>query len=229
MLTTLYLADRLWIQRSPPKPSHQKKRKRAASGGANIPQAKRADHGRKQTGQSSSAQPSASRGNGRAAKAQAKIKLDAQAKELANFQREAAASARSKGRTPLPPPRGTRLSKRLRGPIEEDGWQPVPDEWLENESSLSRAQSQRVVPKTGLESDDESALTSLSDDEEPELQTVQVEDAGQVKADDSDNLDERGIEIPAETPNGFVEWETVSDSLTHSSQSTILIFCIRLQ
>ncbi|KAF7978847.1 hypothetical protein HWV62_44657 [Athelia sp. TMB] len=214
-------ADRLWIQRVPPKPSHQRKRKRPASGDADIPQAKRADRGKNKTsktvatksGQSSASQALAPRGNGRAAKVQAKIKLDAQAKELADFQRQAASSVKSKGRTLPPPPRGTRLSKRLRGPIEEDGWQPVPDDWLEDQSSPSRAQPSRAIPKTGLESDDESTLTSLSDDEEAEPQPIKDEDIDHAKTDATDNLDDRGIEIPAETPKDFVEWETIAVTL----------------
>lgn len=212
----------MWIQRAIPKPSHQKKRKRPAASEVDARQAKRVSHatnkkpititinGGRTGSRSAVLQPSVSRGGGRAAKAQAKMKLDAQAKDLAEFQRQAAFSATSKGKAAAqpPPPRGTRLSTRLRGAIEQDEWQPVPDEWLEDQSSPTRAK-ERAVLKTGLESDDESALTSLSGDEETDMQQVEAEETDD-KLDTEDNLDNRGIEIPTERPSDFIEWETVS-------------------
>lgn len=139
------------------------------------------------------------------------MKLDAQAKELAEFQKQAAVSAKSGGkmsaRQPLPP-RGTRLSKRLRGAIEEEEWQSVPDDWLdENKSSP-------VLPKTGLESDAESDLTSLSgeDEDRPEPPRSKQSADGKLDGDENDAemLDNRGITIAQDMSADFIEWETVS-------------------
>jgi hypothetical protein len=86
--------------------------------------------------------PITSRGP-RAAKMQASVKLSAQAKELAELQRQAALESRRSGRrvmSPSPPrkesPRrllGTRMSARLRGVVQvDDEWQEIPDEWLDD-------------------------------------------------------------------------------------------------
>ncbi|KAF8170115.1 hypothetical protein BJ912DRAFT_998243 [Pholiota molesta] len=120
----------------------------------------------------------------RAAKDQAKLKLDAQARELAELNRQAAMSSISRSTRPTrqvaaraqssktptrsAPPRafGTRASARLRGPQEEEEWQPIPEEWL-NEGKRGKNQKGKLpAAKTGLESDEESIsdLTELSDD-----------------------------------------------------------------
>lgn len=85
----------------------------------------------------------------RAAKLKANKKLDAQAKALAEFQRENAIATRL-ARTPRRggldndatsspprPSRGTRVSNRLRRakPSPEGEWQPIPDEWLVADNS----------------------------------------------------------------------------------------------
>ena len=108
------------------------------------------------------------RGSARAAKMQANKKLDVQAKELAEFQRQAAAYAAAnrssrptrlslrghadvESSSPTRPTRsprkaaavGTRTSARLRGARQEDAgeeWQQIPDDWLHEtpEPTLSR-------------------------------------------------------------------------------------------
>jgi hypothetical protein len=143
------------------------------------------------------------------------MKMDKQARDLVEFQRQAAAAEKTKGKSAAqapPPPRGTRLSKRLRGSTEEDDWQPVPDEWLAEGKTPAPA---NALPKTGLESDDESALTSLSDEEDEEdeiVDGVEHEEASnnQPGTGGEEILDDRGLEVPPEMPSDFVEWETVS-------------------
>ncbi|KZT65867.1 hypothetical protein DAEQUDRAFT_730916 [Daedalea quercina L-15889] len=102
-------------------------------------------------------EPTGGRGSTRAAKMQANKKLDVQAKELAEFQRQAAAlvaASRSSRQTrqtraltepeqssparPTRSPRkaalGTRTSARLRGAHDEgddEEWQQIPDDWLQ--------------------------------------------------------------------------------------------------
>jgi hypothetical protein len=74
---------------------------------------------------------------------QASVKLSAQAKELAELQRQAALENRRSSRRVVPPssprnvsPRrafGTRMSARLRGVAQvDDEWQEIPDDWLED-------------------------------------------------------------------------------------------------
>lgn len=239
------LADRLWIQRAfpKPKPPQTRKRKRAAASDNNGRKAKRSANEQsrnnkhliddshdqpvtlkstssrsRQRAVQSSTSTSGGRGGGRAAKTQAKMKLDAQAKELAEFQRQLSAAAKNKGKGPTlpPPPKGTRLSKRLRGSTEEDEWQPIPEEWL---TSTKEPDSEKDLPKTGLESDDESALTSLSDEDEDEA-AEEAESEGTMHntlkgggLTDEESVDNKQPEIPSEIPADFIEWETVSPGL----------------
>ncbi|GLB40648.1 putative PHD zinc finger [Lyophyllum shimeji] len=196
-------ADRLWLQRPIPRPPRTKagtntaslKRKRATPASTKTV-AKGKGHAAV-----GSAAPAAKRprlqaeepvnpgtGRSRAAKAQAKVKLDEQAKELAELNRQADALARSSSglrtstrgmgaspsnKAPPPKPRGTRVSARLRGQDHDDEWQAVPEEWLnEMEGSISKANGKKGAAKekeskkTGLESDGSeiSDLTELSEE-----------------------------------------------------------------
>lgn len=162
-------ADRLWLQRKPPRPPALK-RKRKAPGTKPAKKAPAVDTivaepesepeatPRKRTRRSgghtleqhASLSAGASSGRGtRAAKLQANKKLDAQAKELAEFQRQAARAAVSEKASPrtsrntrsnggIPeksgrkPPLGVRTSARLRGDsLEDDEWQQIPEDWLQ--------------------------------------------------------------------------------------------------
>ncbi|KAI0297293.1 hypothetical protein B0F90DRAFT_1740819 [Multifurca ochricompacta] len=80
----------------------------------------------------------------RVAKTQASAKLSAQAKELAELQRQAALEGRRSWRRVMSPPlsrkvsprrpTGTRMSARLRGVTQgDDEWQEIPDEWLKGD------------------------------------------------------------------------------------------------
>lgn len=191
MLTDDAIADRLWIQRVPPKPPRNRKRKAPAKKSAAKastskataklePESEPEDEPspakrRRTTARTSSSRTSRSQakeaaatssGRGtRAAKLQANKKLDAQAKELAEFQRQAALltspQRTTSGRTTRqtrnsatnlptpsrrPPPVGTRVSTRLRGSVVEDDdeWQQIPEEWLrENTEADSEAEGSR--------------------------------------------------------------------------------------
>jgi hypothetical protein len=151
-------------------------------------------------------------GGGRAAKAQAKLKLDQQAKELAELNRTARTKAPATresrgGRTPVAPvrPLGTRVSSRLRG-ADDDEWQAVPEDWLEEKGSRKKAPVKPNL-KTGLESDGESIsdLTELSEDSVDEAE----EGAGlAAEAEDEPQAEDNKEEGPPD--DNFVEWETVS-------------------
>ncbi|KAF8072135.1 hypothetical protein FPV67DRAFT_1622999 [Lyophyllum atratum] len=259
-------ADRLWLQRPIPRPPRPKavsskaslKRKR---GGAASAKAAPKGKGRappepaaKRPRLQADEPPSAGAGRSRAAKSQAKVKLDQQAKELAELNRQASALARSGSglRTstraspakPQPPkPRGTRVSARLRGQEDEEEWQAVPEEWLnEKEGSSAKANGRKKGgkreesgKKTGLESDgsDISDLTELSEESgskededsdgeeqgeaeveaEPEEQPVKEEQVKPVVEAAAVPLDDRGLEEPPVLPEGFVEWETICVTL----------------
>jgi hypothetical protein len=179
---------------------------------------------------------------GRAAKIRANLKIDAQAKELAELQRQASdIGRRSSSRTQLAPPRhplGTRVSARLRGNAGEEEWQVIPDEWLADSagSSSGTASNKREAPsmpgpekpllRTGLESDLESIsdLTELSEESEEVNGHVKEDDGLPDKAGNAfvDRADEDGVandrdkdlEGRASLPDDFVEWETVSSGRT---------------
>ncbi|KAF5367052.1 hypothetical protein D9758_004057 [Tetrapyrgos nigripes] len=251
-------ADRLWIQRVPPKPprlaaNKNLKRKRGAADTGSSKQARsnrtattnskrprlQASSTKGKGKSSASTDNSVSGRRGRAAKAQANLKLDAQAKQLAELNRQAAAmsksgsSARSGRRqrtasvSPSKPspsrvgtrsrPLGTRLSARLRG-TEEDEWQAIPEEWLnENENDDDFKASSRFPRKTGLESDKSSVsdLTELSDDDAGEDDEASGEEQDEAEADikEESSEPESVEEVKYEIPENFVEWETLCATL----------------
>lgn len=97
------------------------------------------------------------------------------------------------------------MSARLRG-LQDDEWQPVPEEWLENDEQPSKN------AKTGLESDAESIsdLTELSDDEEDASKDAEEEKHVLASGkDDPDNEPEPEDAQSETNPSTFVEWETV--------------------
>ncbi|KAI0667805.1 hypothetical protein C8Q78DRAFT_1049731 [Trametes maxima] len=123
----------------------------------------------------------------RAAKVQANKKLDLQAKELAEFQRQTARLASAKARTsprkaPSSPAKravGTRISARLRrstrGAADEDEgddddeWQQVPDEWLQDDAPSTRRSSARIraprKPKPTADDEEASEDDAAADDD----------------------------------------------------------------
>ncbi|PPQ91826.1 hypothetical protein CVT25_000273 [Psilocybe cyanescens] len=231
--------ERLWIQRVPPKPpkSQASKRKRVNNKAAdkntpsktNPPPKKRA---RLEEANTRSNVASTSGRHSRAAKDQAKIKLDLQAKELAQLNREATKlSHKSKGSSPSKQPSrlssrvvGTRTSARLRGPLEDE-WQPIPNEWLNSPAKPKDRNSVSKNLKTGLESDEESDLTELSEDgegdedeeEEPAEVSKPTESAtvnGEVAQNHESKVsDEKEQKDSQEVPSDFIEWETLCVTL----------------
>lgn len=224
-LLITFIADRLWIQRAPPKVKALK-RKRTVSKSPSKTQAtvsalvKTTKRPRLSSNHAKSNQATlSSQGSGRhnrAAKDQARLKLDAQAKELAELNRQASQtmstrqlSLRSKA---IPSPSkviGTRASARIRGnprPKDDDEWQKIPDGWLDEGPSVrnSRSSSRLAMVKTGLELDDGSIsdLTELS--EETNVSDVVENDEG-----DEHVEPEPEPEQESTTSEHFVEWETV--------------------
>lgn len=159
-------------------------------------------------------------GRGRAAKLQAKIKLDIQARELAELNRQAQSKQASRScqnsAKKAPQPLGTRVSARLRG-VQTSEWQPIPDEWLETRDAErsnkfeTRSRHSRDKKQTRNDQEDSvSELTELSDDsdnldtsdEQPDTPKEKIIAA---KDEDGDST----IETGKAPPEGFVEWETV--------------------
>jgi len=220
------VADRLWIQRSPPKrpgKSHKRKRPANKKGKAANQSVKRPKLDAKVStsvkgkAKAEEENPTPSgRGHGRAAKAQANMKLDAQAKQLEEYKRQAGRSGatRSSSRTSTsasasaPRTNGTRVSKRLRGSAEDE-WQAIPDEWLkedgededyEEDGPKAGTRTSSRLRKAGLDSD--SDLTELSEDEQEEEHDDIPEEVEPEVSDPEE--DEPSL------PANFVEWETVS-------------------
>ncbi|KAK7454556.1 hypothetical protein VKT23_011309 [Stygiomarasmius scandens] len=263
-------ADRLWIQRAipkPPRPTPNKtnlKRKRGVAESSQPAKSARASASNKrprlQASSKTSAIPEspASGRRGRAAKAQANLKLDVQAKQLAELNRQAAAlarrgapsvrSSRRQQASPATPPKtstsrparggtrsralGTRISARLRGAEDEEEWQEIPEEWL-NDGNLSNKEIVKGKGKgkgrsTGLESDKSSVsdlteLSELSSEEEEEADekadteekeyAEEKEDTDEEKEESLEPEPEPAEEVKVETTENFVEWETICVTL----------------
>ncbi|KAF8149807.1 hypothetical protein B0H34DRAFT_731219 [Crassisporium funariophilum] len=234
--------NQLWIQRMAPKAAKPSKRKRTSQKLVDNPRqdtnpnTKRPRlHGpshdsssNKNKSNAASLNPSQTSGrHSRAAKVQAKLKLDAQAKELAELNRQAGQQVKTKTprqstvrlqpSRPASRPMGTRISARLRGAQEEE-WQPIPHEWLSGENNTKAGTIRRQ--KTGLESDEEtiSDLTELS---EELLEDADVDSYPQKAADTNNGSVSTGVRKPLDVEAeqveamdvNFVEWETICVTL----------------
>ncbi|KAH7912308.1 hypothetical protein BJ138DRAFT_1148631 [Hygrophoropsis aurantiaca] len=235
-------ADRLWIQRELPRtnlkrkrdpanareqPSKETKRQNQARGAkSQPPKRQRIESESNSTSARTTRRstrvdtiPVGSRGP-RAAKSRANQRLDAQAKDLANFQNQMAGSSSSRvskdvGKTSLPrkPPAGIRLSARLRGSNVEEEWQEIPEEWLEDSTSTANSHqatrttltsAQRALT-TGLESDAESIsdLTELSEDSNTEDAAGASDEVGKEAAQqENDKVDHKNASPETDDPPG---------------------------
>lgn len=255
------LGDRLWIQRVQPKVPKPKvlKRKRGPEKSREKtqdtkPNATPAKRARITAAPLTPSSPASGR-HSRAAKDQAKLKLDAQARELAELNRQAAMSSSrftrptrqvaaraqlSKTPTRSAPPRalGTRASARLRGPQEEEEWQPIPEEWL-NEGKRGKNQKRKLpTAKTGLESDEESIsdLTELSDDVgETSASASQNGKASKSTVNGTTAIERKTTEEPEEQSEApqdplenFIEWETVSNTLGFTILVRLIHFFVQI-
>ncbi|KIP10978.1 hypothetical protein PHLGIDRAFT_125116 [Phlebiopsis gigantea 11061_1 CR5-6] len=204
--------DRLWIQRKPPRPPAPPKRKRKAaptktaskvsaskavmqeesdSEPEPLPQKRaRAANGRALRNKRAASPATPSGRSARAAKLQANKKLDAQAKELAEFQRLAAASEKSSPRSTRRTRNsdltsatsskkativGTRVSARLRGVSQDDDddeWQQIPEDWLKEDADSST--TSRIRP-----SDRRGGLRSIKPPLPPSEDADDIDDATQ--------------------------------------------------
>ena len=162
----------------------------------------------------------------RAAKDQAMMKLDAQARDLANLNQQAALlnqestnfrpiSLRSQPSGYTSRPLGTRISARLRGSQKEE-WQSVPKEWLDEGKSLRDVKTEAELSKTGLESDEDaiSDLTELSEEvsDDSKLNTPSLDG----KPAESPAFKHRETSRELQMLDTYVEWETVSGLLISS-------------
>ncbi|EPQ54130.1 hypothetical protein GLOTRDRAFT_139515 [Gloeophyllum trabeum ATCC 11539] len=258
--------DRLWIQRVPPKPPRPPKRKRAPAKSTtrkgkqaqtsraaepayeeeeepeeDVPASKAPrTRGSRATRQTKSAATPATPGprkGDRAAKRQANIKLDAQAKAFEEYQRQAALDAKQRptkrqkterSPTKAPPrPTGTRVSSRLRGSTVDEEWQQVPEEWLKEDEEQpvargsvarrTRGAAAAARATTGLESDADSIseLTSLSDEQEDRtlINDEQKEPVPEPVPESADVAKRSSERVQPELPADFVEWEAICVTL----------------
>ena len=208
--------NRLWIQRTPPKPAKPLKRKR-------VPQILASAKRPRLT----TTNPPQSTRHSRAAKDQAIMKLDAQARDLANLNRQAdllnpepgtfrRSSLRSQPTGYAARPLGTRISARLRGSQEEE-WQSVPKEWLDEENDLQNGKTDAKPSKTGLESDEDaiSDLTELSEDVSDDSKLDSPNLGGKLTEGPTIEHRENSEELQT-LDNTHVEWETVSELYLYS-------------
>ncbi len=175
------LVDRLWLQRPIPSPPKKRKPKKKPvpvkkskvklrlppsktkavaqpekeNGGPRNQKTKRNSQRKAAEDPAISSSPNGS-GRARAAKTQANVMLDLQAKQLLAVKAEMRSLSRFKGHRETQtssnsPPKttaGTRVSRRLRGPeIELEEWQQIPEEWL-TEAGSSRQHANDAKRKT---------------------------------------------------------------------------------
>ena len=228
--TDCLVGNRLWIQRTPPKSTKPLKRKRSPQ---IIASAKRPrlTVSTEQCSDVHATHSQHSRRHSRAAKDQAIMRLDAQARDLAKLNRQAnllkhesTTFRRTLLRTQLTEhtsrPLGTRISARLRGSQEEE-WQSIPKEWLHEEKSLPNVKTEAKLSKTGLESDEDaiSDLTELSEEISDDSK-LNVSSLGGKLAESSTIEHREKSGEPQVLSNTYVEWETVSELLTPPSSNT---------
>ncbi|KAH9941354.1 hypothetical protein B0H21DRAFT_811643 [Amylocystis lapponica] len=260
--------DRLWIQRVPPKPPKGTKRKRTTApskskakastsklerddeeSDSQQQSAKRKRVQPKVTGRSTRSHkkqaapitPEAGGKSARAAKLQANRKLDAQAKELAEFQAASMSKSGSRStrrtRSELEPrssppkllpqtPRGTRTSARLRGPAakEDDEWQQIPEEWLIESADVAepidvKGKGKAKAAKEEIEEHGpamEEHKTGLESDEESSELSDLPEDV-----DESGETESTNQHLPSSSlfPNGNSHKARSSKRLTPKIQS----------
>ena len=188
----LYVADRLWVQRSAHKPKSLKRKrlpipKQPVSKDTHKLSGKRRkvvqEDSSDSPGNVSDPQPREFAASGpRAAKLKANRKLDAQAKAFAEFQRENAITTRpartfrrggpdnkSTEASPFQPPHGTRISGRLRRvkPDQDEDWESVPDESLTEDNS--EPPPRRSTRATRLRRKSPEVTDSESDQEDQKL------------------------------------------------------------
>ncbi|KAH9933667.1 uncharacterized protein BXZ73DRAFT_46246 [Epithele typhae] len=198
--------------RSHPQPQSTSTGRRRAARRSTRPSAPSNDEDENDDGNSTSSP----RKSTRAAKVRANKKLDLQAKELAEFQRQAAVLARSSPRKPSGSPAkravGTRASARLRhagGGADEgadEEWQQVPDEWLEEAAPVQRRTRARTRSSVGRprplrpeseeeegEEEEEGSETGADKAEGDVEGTEQAGDAGEA-AEDAGLLHKAGLE-----------------------------------
>ncbi|KAF7773311.1 hypothetical protein Agabi119p4_5478 [Agaricus bisporus var. burnettii] len=221
--------DRLWIQRVLPKPPKSRKRKRPAGNQKGHQASQKPKPLKRPRTQTTPIKLDASPrrpGSGRAAKIQAKIKLDAQVKELAEFTRQVNGNrpATRLSNRPKPPSRalGTRVSARLRG-SQGSEWQAVPVDWMDESSDsecetniadpVDQNRSQRDPQQTlGIHDDSDSELTELSDDSDEEVPKLNDEQVHPTVVED-DNTPAKEEESGKQVDDAFIEWETICVTL----------------
>ena len=204
----IFVADRLWIQRTLPKSRHKIKNMKSpnnnASRASTSGRAKRRRLGKDLEHDDETIFTLLPTPKDRTAKTRAKVKLDTHA-QAPSVLVQTSGSRESKHGTTSRPILGTRASARLRG-VQQNEWQPIPREWMEEGTGLETQPMSDL--KTGLEIDlDElSELTELTDDsyDEPP-DTVEI----LTSPDDIGHQSTSG-EAQNQSQKDFVEWETVS-------------------
>ncbi|KIK62360.1 hypothetical protein GYMLUDRAFT_495420 [Collybiopsis luxurians FD-317 M1] len=231
-------ADRLWIQRVPPKPPRSLaknllKRKRTTESKTSPTKRARTQataKTRKANSKPAPSTPTASGRHGRAAKDQANLKLDAQAKELAELNRQAALSAstsasgrKSSARTQAAAsparasgsrttrastrPLGTRVSARLRGSEDDEEWQTIPDEWLRDrkdddyKDGNSKSTRRAPSPSRSIANSSISELTELSEESDKKEEMDEKQSEKAEEQEEQEEQEEEAETEPAENSN----------------------------
>jgi hypothetical protein len=260
----LFSADRLWVQRPIPstprlsksktrvkptpkskskaRPTSQSQSLKRKRGAAPPPSPSNYKHKRPRLQDSPShitLDSVSGTGRSREAKARANIKLDAQAKDLVEFNRQAAALARSQSglRSSRPVastwmagnttasrkgkesdrPMGTRVSARLRGVRDADDgeWQAVPQEWLiGDEGKMDNAKGKE---DEGSWLHDVAAKTGLERQGSESSDLTELSENGSAAANDDD--DDGGVyEVFQEEQEEFEQNEVKQEEMSEATK-----------
>lgn len=251
--STLILADRLWIQRVLPKPKivrptkrkrvSQPKRQRVvppvdvstSEDEATTMKRTRTTNTRTRSQNQQATSSQLIRG-ARAAKVRANKMLDAQAKEFAEYQRQAALlsatpertstrttrSRRPNAETSSPPKKalGTRSSARLRGASQDDDdeWQRIPAEWLQD-SPDEMGPSEWPTRRTRGKGKAHERAVITEEGDESHLEDERVAQAG-LGSDDVSELTELSDDQQDEAESERLPAE-VSKQLGNNTRSTV--------
>lgn len=224
--THAFSGNRLWIQYAPPRKRTAKSRKRKQPATTSTNGRKSAKRRQPETSSPATVIAATSGAN---AKSKTPA-LSATGRPI----RETRSRAQQTGSTSRTV--GTRVSSRLRGRVDEDIWQPIPEEWLKEAKDGADDNDPPVRKESGhsMQTENENALKSLDDVSEltslsdlSELPEVNEEETN----DEEESSNPRPTPTPELSSSCEEAWETVGYMTSCSSTSSdccVLQVCVTL-
>jgi hypothetical protein len=125
---------------------------------------------------------------------------------------------------------GTRTGSRLTRAVEGDGWQKVPEEWLQEPPASSSPQTQ-TTDVEALFDDDLTDLSEEDDDGKREESSDSDLTDLEEESDEEDNKQDTDVKMEVDPPDDgeFVEFETVSGCPLSSSCAYLIFYSIDMR